>query len=345
MRQVKYRRPPTHIEPLNATPTTDIDSKQSPNRLAKSKDSAAESKDGNESKQSFGSNRHKSSAAHVDRIRTYKSKGQVGPKVSKHRKSNAQRSTSTNNTDDERNAGDDDNQEYENDDEFLTNDDEDNHNITIQVFEGDSEYEHDSFFNEGEGSLISTESRLPIAGMERSVKVTRESDGGRDGDEHQPTADFNSRIAGEGSEGKLSEDLVVDNINQNISFVDAKIECSIINREYLVLSVVGMDGPKLLQAEAEINRVDLNMFGEFPMEEALDPSALNDLAQQMVENVELRIDPDGQCRILLNLLNESEDGDSKYGSINNDWDYQNFSSQPLACASEEELQQMLLPGN
>ena len=356
MRQVKYKRPPNFVDPL-LPPISPSSTNENPLKNSSSSpsnptaESGLETKDSaSHSKQSFTTNagRHKSSAAHVDRIRSYKSsKGHAAGHnntIKGTEKSPKQRDKSANNSTVE---GED---EEGYDGEFYDEDSQNNNNIQIQIFQGDSEYDHDSFYNEGEGSLISTESRLPLAGVERSVKVTKLNLFSSSAAEPQEEApeDVVNRIMGvEKNNHKQSESsnkITLDEDNNHVMFIDAKVECSLINRDYLVLSVVGMDGNKLVQAEAEINRNELSMFGDFPPNSPLDPSELNDISQQMVENVEMQVDGDGQARIVLNLLNETDDNDSKFGSVNNDWDYQNFQTQP-SIASEEELQQMLLPGN
>jgi hypothetical protein len=210
-------------------------------------------------------------------------------------------------------AGDDD--QYGADGDFFDSDEQ--VNIEIQVFEGNDEYDHDAFYQEGDTNLIPDESRLPLATVSRQIRVVREL-----------------------------VDSPADEINEDVGggLMDATIECALVNHQYLVLAVVANDDCSTLQCEAELKASDLSMLSDSVYEDQIDPSSVTDLAQQMVESVEIKLDKSGTARLVLNLLSEFEENENKYDG---DWDstFAISSSASAVCASQEELQEMLLPGN
>lgn len=239
----------------------------------------------------------RSTVSHVDRLRAQKVKGSKG----------ISHGDASMNEDDQ----------YGADNDFLDGDEQ--HHIEVQVFEGNDEYDHDSFYQEGETHSFSNESRFPLASVSRQIRVIRERT-----DHDADPSDWNDGVG---------------------TFIDGNVECILVNQRYIILTVVANDGNALIQCEAELKATDLSMLSDSVYEDQIDPSDISELASQMVENVELKIDELGLARLILNLINDFDDGDSKYESHNGDWDSTFPSGSAVAiCATEEELQEMLLPG-
>ncbi len=238
----------------------------------------------------------KSTASHVDRVRAQKSRN---------RKVESPGNLSTSDDD-----------QYGADNDFL--DAEEQQNFEIQVFEGNDEYDHDSFYQEGENGIIPNESRLPLSTVARPIRVLKE-----------------------GFDGGATE------FNDDPPYcVDAMVECVLVNNQYIVLGVVANDGKSVIQCEAELKASDLSLLSDSVYDDQIDPDTIAELATQMVENVEMKIDKTGVSRLVLNLVSEGDDGDSKFDSINGDWEsaFSSVAAASAACATEEELQDMLLPG-
>jgi hypothetical protein len=214
----------------------------------------------------------------------------------------------------------DDEGDYDQDDEFA--DCGEPGDIKFEIYEGgDGDYDHDGFFDEED---IGPEVRSPLCSVSRFVRLFKELPGARD------------KHGNEVSTTIMEE------------FFDGSIDCWLNNYQTVVLSVSGMtDKGAVVQAEAEITGSDLQTLIELPVDEEgrLEPEGLMDLAQQLVDNVEVKAESSDVFRLILNLMADGDDGDaSSQGSnlYNNDWE--GTALTPAICASEEELNDMLLPG-
>jgi hypothetical protein len=119
-----------------------------------------------------------------------------------------------------------------------------------------------------------------------------------------------------------------DGFDLQVSYMDASIECCLINQETLLITVQGVNTEVPFQADAVISEQDLTTICDLPAAEedeavetvradnvdaALakparmilrDLDAVTSIATEIVENIELRMDYGSEPRIILNLIHE-----------------------------------------
>lgn len=119
-----------------------------------------------------------------------------------------------------------------------------------------------------------------------------------------------------------------DGFDLQVSYMDASIECCLVNQETLLITVQGVNTEVPFQADAVISEQDLATICDLPATEedeavetvradnvdaALakparmilrDLDALTSIATEIVENIELRMDYGSEPRIILNLIHE-----------------------------------------
>lgn len=120
---------------------------------------------------------------------------------------------------------------------------------------------------------------------------------------------------------------VREGLEEQTSYMDACIECFLLHQDSLVIVVESYHTEIPLRAEAEITRDDLNAICDLPADTSNDPNSpldldiLANIAQEIIENIELRMEYNDAPRILLNLIHEisAEEGvqSSFYGLGNN----------------------------
>jgi hypothetical protein len=370
MRQVKYTRPPGFVDPLLPVVPDDKSKRggerspgASPVTVSHTRRSASMITHGGgqgtaASLSSLGGT-ERTSSSHVGRVRAVRqenvnkssSLNDIGNNRAE-RGSHASRSHSSNN-DGRRSvhrdtnspsgprnshSGDDEADEYGYDGFDEQEDEEDSHGhhssgIHMNVHEGaGGDYEHDSFYREGEdgfgdgnSGINSDENRVQLAASHRPIRITDES----------------------ATDSVHSTDLL--NSNQH---AEADIQCWLINQDYVVISATTLDKGRSLDAEAEISVADLSVIRGLPPDQSLlsDIPAMEAIAREMVENVELRVDG-GVSRLVLNLVSDGDDEDAEYQLSDNEGlagpgggGSQALQAGSLSLVSEEEIESMLLAG-
>jgi hypothetical protein len=203
----------------------------------------------------------------------------------------------------------------------------------MHAYEGGGEYEQDSFyrgeddgFEDGNsGGANSDENRVQLAASHRPIRITDES----------------------ATDSVHSADLLSSN-----QHAEADIQCWLINQEYVVISAATLDKGRSLDAEAEISVADLSVIRGLPPDQSLlsDIPAMEAIAREMVDNVELRVDG-GVSRLVLNLVSDGDDEDAEYQLSDNEGmagpgggGSQALQTGSLSLVSEEEIEAMLLAG-
>ncbi len=214
----------------------------------------------------------------------------------------------------------------------------------VNGFVGGEGAEHDSFYRDGagdgrledggSGELVMDENRVQLAFVHRCIRITDDNSSlAFQGSFSQSQQPGSSLTGGGSSSSNQYQDVLLHGAQQQ---ADADVQCWLINQEYVVISAVTLDKGRLLDAEAEISVLDLSIIRGLGADQSLldDMPALEAIAREMVENVELRVDC-GVSRLVLNLVS---DGDEE----EDDADY------PLSDAegngSSNSLLQSSLPG-
>jgi hypothetical protein len=208
-----------------------------------------------------------------------------------------------------------------------------------------------SVSNQNNGSSPSSphnsgENRVPLASTQRIIKVIREvvANTREDGTGLSPM----NRLGGGtgGTKNGKKNDKKQETIEE-IVFLNANIECFLINRDYLVVNVTCYMGEDTLETEAEISSSELASFMEGGDTEAIKSASLNltflsEVAQEIVDNVEAKVDISHEIRLILNLFSDSagSEGDP-HGDVNM-WNMSMMNSSILS--NNEELQSILLAG-
>lgn len=172
-----------------------------------------------------------------------------------------------------------------------------------------------------------SEMKISLASCERSIKLITQKSSSLSNDPKNGNASF-----------------IGDGCMEEVEFIDGFVECYLINRELLVVKVCGVDRGERIENEAEINLADLCSIGDFSVNNhSVNLTMLNDIAQEMSENVEMKKDLQGDIQLVLNLFTENAEADESSNLNVND--FNSFSVQnPSSIIQEEELNEMLLPG-
>lgn len=169
------------------------------------------------------------------------------------------------------------------------------------------------------------ENRVPLASTQRIIKVCKQNSVTRHHD------------------GPMSGGNRLDNkndITEEILFLNANIECFLINRDYLVVTVICYIDDETLEVEAEISSQELSAFSTGDMKPASNLAFLSEVAEEVVDNVEVKVDIHSEARLVLNLFSDDVDNDSDNASDVNRWN----SINSVQLSNNEELNQILLPG-
>ncbi len=169
------------------------------------------------------------------------------------------------------------------------------------------------------------ENRVPLASTQRIIKVCKQNSVTRHHDGPMP--------GGNRLDNK-------NDITEEILFLNANIECFLINRDYLVVTVICYIDDETLEVEAEISSQELSAFSTGDMKPASNLAFLSEVAEEVVDNVEVKVDIHSEARLVLNLFSDDVDNDSDNASDVNRWN----SINSVQLSNNEELNQILLPG-
>lgn len=274
--------------------------------------SASESKNHKDAK--YVSSDKKFSSSHVDRIRAHKVH-QSGSK-SRLAKSGSAVIGSSNFTKGSR-VGTAESNSY--DEDFDNSDGDEEYNT-----EGENWNTSSPVYAEIDNRQNANETKVSLAMVERSIKVLRSN-----------TTELSSGNSGFMNEGYMDD----------VDFIDGTVECYLINREILVVKAVGIDRGEKLEVEAEINLNSLSSLGDFTYNpQSLNLTMLNDIAQEMVENVEIKVDNNSDIQLVLNLFSENSEVDMMNNSKDQEFAAYSLQATNGSVMHEEQLSEMLLPG-
>jgi hypothetical protein len=180
-------------------------------------------------------------------------------------------------------------------------------------YDGDDFEDEDDFADDFAGD----EFRELLAEVRRDVRVSEEVP-----------------VAGGAHDRRPHPEGPVGEVKLSIFLANAEVRCWLVNNEVIVLSAVTAGEGRDLEAEAEISLEDLAVLrGEEPgllgsggggggssVDASLNPheggssvfsatfdlSTLQQIAQEMVAHVEIRVDADSGARLILNLVSEED---------------------------------------
>ena len=100
-------------------------------------------------------------------------------------------------------------------------------------------------------------------------------------------------------------------------------------------------GEDTLEAEAEINSEELAAISGGELKQASNLTLLSEIAQEVVDNVEVKVDANADVRLVLNLLSDALSTDNDPADPNL-WNMSAMSSSQIT--NNEEITSILLPG-
>lgn len=310
MRQVKYKRPEGFVDKFLEAQRKEEEEQQK---------------------------RQKFNSSHVDRLREYKMK------LSKARSPSASTSSlkshhlnNTNNNNNHHNNSNSHGHRSQNHSHSL-----DREKSRGEASEGAEDYQEDYRSSEKaatrsvafeQSASEHNENRVPLASTQRIVKVTKVI---------SPTKKPRRE---ESEEGFVSQSSLKQETLEETLFLNASIDCFLINLDYLVVSVICSLDEETLEVEAEISSAELAAFST---EDRQSPSTTNlsflsEVAQEVVDNVEVRVEGQSEARLVLNLFSDEVENDSDLTGDLNKWS--SISSMQFHFSNNEELSQILLPG-
>ena len=189
-------------------------------------------------------------------------------------------------------------------------------------------FQDDNYRRSEDDGEEENENRVPLASTSRIIKLTRE------------VTMNNFEEGGIGIIGNLAPQ-VNENIVEENMYLNAQIECFLINRDFLIVTAVCYMGEDTLEAEAEINSEELAAISGGELKQASNLTLLSEIAQEVVDNVEVKVDANADVRLVLNLLSDALSTDNDPADPNL-WNMSAMSSSQIT--NNEEITSILLPG-
>jgi hypothetical protein len=288
----------------------------------------------------------RSSASHVDRIREYKNKMKQERSKFQHGHSSAGSISTNSSIRSPRNSRDRNNihrvnsgassnngVDYENDDFYNSELFENTNNNSSSSFPTRRIAFQDPSHDQDNNNI--EENRVPLANTMRIIKLTREV---TVSNFHDDELGLLGNLVTPTPGGVNDKDGVVE---ENM-YLNAQIECFLINRDYLIVTAICYMGEDTLEAEAEINAEELSAISGGELKQTSNLTLLSEIAQEVVDNVEVKVDSNSDVRLVLNLLSDAVSNDNENIVDMNLFNQAMINSSKLT--NNEEINAILLPG-